>query len=122
MYPPATEVVKVEYLANDDGLLHTLAASTYVADIAGNLRPTLGLAYGQTWPSLWPHPAPVHVTYKAGYPAGLCPRPLIEGIRMIAQDLYENREDKITVMIGERQVIPNQMMTRILAPYTLWEM
>lgn len=122
MYPPAVEVTAVEYL-DDAGTLQTLPAYYYDADLEGNLRPTLSLAYTQTWPVLRHHPAPVRVTYVAGYDVGGCPAPLVDAVRMIAQDLYENREAQIVSQyFGERSAIPNPIMSRLLSPYTLWEM
>lgn len=123
MYPPATLVDSVKYLADDDGLEHTLDPSVYDADLEGNMRPTISLAWTQTWPVLRRHPAPVRVQYQAGYASGQCPQPLVDAVRMIAQDLYENREAQIVSQyFGERSAIPNPMMTRLLSPYTLWEM
>lgn len=122
MYPPATSVEWVKYLA-DDGTEYTLAPSVYDADLDGNMRPTVSLAWTQTWPVLRRHPAPVRIQYQAGYAAGQCPQPLVDAVRMIAQDLYENREAQIVSQyFGERSAIPNPMMTRLLSPYTLWEM
>lgn len=122
MYPPVSEVVAVTYL-DDAGLLQTLPTINYDSDVEGNMRPAISLAYSQTWPVLRHHPAPVMVEYKAGYASGQCPQPLVDAVRMIAQDLYENREAQIVSQyFGERSAIPNPMMTRLLAPYTLWEM
>lgn len=122
MYPPVVAVASVKYL-DDAGVLQTLPTSNYDVDIDGNLRPTISLAWSQTWPILRRHPAPVQVEYTSGKAAANCPAPLKEAIRMIAQDLYENRESQITSQyFGERSVIENPSMRRMLMPYTLWEM
>ena len=118
-YPTVTEVTSVEYL-DDAGDLQTLPVAYYDADIEGNLLPAISLAYTQTWPVLRHHPAPVRVNYKAGMPSASCPPPLRDAVRMIAQDLYENREAQIVSQyFGERSAIPNPMMNRLLFPYTI---
>lgn len=122
MYPPVSEVTSIQYL-DDSNVLQTLDPSYYDVDIDGNDRPAITLAYSFTWPVLRHHPAPVTVNYKSGYADGQCPSPLKDAIRMIAQDLYENRESQIVSQyFGERSAIPNPIMNRLLSAYTLWEM
>lgn len=122
MYPPVTAVTEIEYL-DDNGDAQVLPSYVYDADIEGNLRPSISKAYTQVWPVLRQHPAPVRITYNTGYAEGACPQPLVEAVRMIAQDLYENREAQIVSQyFGERSAIPNPMMSRLLTPFVIWEM
>lgn len=122
MCPPVVSVESVQYL-DDANVLQTLDPVNYDVDIAGNDRPAISLAYSQTWPVLRHHPAPVTINYTAGYAADACPAVLIDAVRMIAQDLYENREAQIVSQyFGERSAIPNPVMNRMLSAYTLWEL
>lgn len=119
MYPYALSVEEVKYL-DDAGDLQTLPSTVYDVDIVGNLRPTVSLSWGQTWPVIRHHPAPVQVLYTSGPNSAQVPPDLKSAVFMTAMDLFENREAQITSQyFGERSVIENPAMRRILAPRTL---
>lgn len=121
LYPPVVSVESIKYL-DDANVEQTLDPVVYDLDVIGTMRPVFWRAYSQVWPVLRHHPTPVAIEYTAGYPDEECPRPLVEAVRMIAQDLYENREAQIVSQyFGERSAIPNPMMSRMLFPYTLVE-
>lgn len=120
MYPYVSQVDSVTYL-DDAGVSQTLDPSVYDVDLVGNLRPTISLSWGQTWPVIRRHPAPVQVRYTVGPPAQGVSPDLVSAIFMIAMDLFENREAQITSQyFGERSVIENPAMRRILRPHTIW--
>lgn len=118
-YPLVTSVVAVRYL-DQEGVEQTLDPSVYQVDIEGSLRPSVSLGWTQTWPIIRPqHPSPVRVEYNSGYGASI-PTPLKQAILMMMADLYENRESQITSQyFGERSVIQNPTIARILTPYTI---
>lgn len=123
MFNPVTSIESVKYL-DENGDQQTLSPSIYVADIVGAIRPTISRAWSQTWPVLYRHPSPVIVEYKCGHnDVNPVPRTLVQAVRMMASDLYENRESQITSQyFGERSVIENPTLSRILAPYVNWEL
>lgn len=79
------------------------------------------LSYDQTWPTdVRTEGLPVVVTYTAGYdpsasPAISIPEPLLQGIRMVAADMFEVREAS-----APSDYVPNFILNLILAPYKIW--
>ncbi len=125
-YPPIRSIEHIKYI-DEDGDEQTLDASVYEVDVVGSFYPRIRRAFGQTWPVLKSYSmGRVRITYNAGYaPAGSpgvwsVPKPLLYAARMMAMDLYENRESQITSQyFGERSVIQNPTMKRLLTPYTI---
>ena len=88
-------LTSIAYL-DDNGDSQTWAAFNYIADLVS--QPALvGLAYNIDWPSIREWELPVTITYSAGYgdDPGDVPEELRTAIKMLAAELYENREDSI---------------------------
>ncbi len=88
-------LTSIAYL-DDNGDSQTWAASNYIADLVS--QPALiGLAWNIDWPSIREWELPVTITYSAGYgdDPGDVPEELRTAIKMLAAELYENREDSI---------------------------
>ena len=88
-------VTSIAYL-DTDGDSQTWASANYIADLVS--QPGLvGLAYGADWPSIRAWSLPITITYSAGYgdDPGDVPEELRTAIKIIAAELYENREDSI---------------------------
>ena len=79
-----------------NGDSQTWTASNYIADLVS--QPALvGLAYDADWPNIREWDLPVTLTYSAGYgdDPGDVSEELRTAIKMLAAELYENREDSI---------------------------
>ncbi len=88
-------LTSIAYL-DTDGDSQTWTASNYIADLVS--QPGLvGLAYGKDWPSIREWSLPITITYSAGYgdDPGDVPEELRTAIKIIAAELFENREDSI---------------------------
>jgi uncharacterized phiE125 gp8 family phage protein len=95
-YPPLTSVTSVEY-TDTEGNNQVLSSSLYQVDTRhyiGRIRPE----YGETWPSTrWGDFDAVRVTFVTGYAsAAAVPTPIKQAIKLIAGDLWYNREDSTT--------------------------
>lgn len=88
-------VTSIQYV-DTSGATQTLATSEYVVD--ADWEPgRISLAFDKTWPAIREWGLPITITYVAGYgddPADV-PASLRSAIKIIASDLYENREDEI---------------------------
>ena len=114
-YPRVATISAFKYY-DGDNVLQTLASTYYDAELAG-IRPSVSLSYGKTWPVSRSRPFPVVIEYTT---AAMNTDVLKMAILMIAADLYENRESQITSQyFGERSVIPNPSMSRMLNPYAV---
>ncbi len=88
-------LTSIAYL-DTDGASQTWAAANYIADLVS--EPALvGLAYSIDWPSIREWDLPITITYDAGYgdDPGDVPEELRTAIKIIAAELFENREDSI---------------------------
>lgn len=88
-------VTSIAYL-DTDGNSQTWAASKYITDLVS--EPALiGLAYDEDWPSIREWDLPITITYPAGYgdDPGDVPEELRTAIKILAAELYENREASI---------------------------
>ena len=88
-------LTSIAYL-DADGDSQTWASANYIADLVS--QPGLvGLAYNIDWPSIREWDLPITITYSAGYgdDPGDVPEELRTAIKIIAAELYENREDSI---------------------------
>lgn len=90
-------VTTIVYL-DPDGNSQTWTASDYIVDETSEPA-VIGLAYNIAWPSIREWDLPVTITYPAGYgdDPGDVPEELRTAIKIIAAELFENREDS---MIG----------------------
>ncbi len=88
-------LTSIAYL-DTDGNSQTWASANYIADLVS--EPALvGLAYNIDWPSIREWSLPITITYNAGHgdDPGDVPEELRTAIKILAAELYENREDSI---------------------------
>ena len=88
-------LTSIAYL-DTNGDSQTWAALNYIADLVS--QPGLvGLAYSKDWPSIREWDLPITITYDAGYgdDPGDVPEELRTAIKILAAELFENREDSI---------------------------
>ena len=88
-------VTSIAYL-DTNGDSQTWTAADYITDLVS--EPALiGLAYNIAWPSIREWDLPITITYDAGYGdnPGDVPEELRTAIKMLAAELYENREETI---------------------------
>ena len=89
--PPLQSVSSIAYI-DANGATQTLDAALYTVDPyvePGRIVP----AYGVAWPNLRAVPACVTVTYVAGWTdRGKVPERIRHAIKLLAGELYENRE------------------------------
>ncbi len=112
-------LTSIAYL-DTDGDSQTWASANYIADLVS--QPALvGLAYGIDWPSIREWALPITITYSAGYgdDPGDVPEELRTAIKIIASDLYENREDSI---IGASVVTASWSAKRLVDAYRVHRM
>ncbi len=88
-------VTSIQYV-DTAGATQTWATDQYTVD--ADWEPgRISLAFNKTWPAIREWGLPITITYVAGYgdnPADV-PASLRSAVKIIASDLYENREDEI---------------------------
>jgi len=109
-------VTSIAYI-DTDGNSQTWASTEYDADLTS--EPALiGLAYDKSWASIREWGLPITITYVAGY--GLTPSTVPDELRtavkMIASELYENREDSI---VGATVMGVSWTAQRLAEPYRI---
>jgi uncharacterized phiE125 gp8 family phage protein len=52
------------------------------------------------WPAITEDGYPVEIAYQAGYPTGACPADLVAAVRILAAELYRNREATVDVAVN----------------------
>lgn len=109
-YPPVVSVASVKYL-DQAGAEQTYLAANYV--LAG-VR--IVLKSGSAWPSISTDPEAVRVRYIAGY--ATVPPALIAAIKLMAADLYANRETAGPATVSEANILP--AARRLLHPFRVW--
>lgn len=103
---------------NTDGSSATMSSSDYIVESATDPGRVV-LAYGESWPSETLYPSnPIHIQFVCGY--GLAgssvPTPIIQAIKIMVADMYEQRESAI---VG-RSVTATKVIDNLLMPYRLW--
>lgn len=107
-------IEEIRYL-DPDGADQLLDPSAYLA-LTGE-RAAIEPAYGTFWPSARCQSRSVRIKFRAGYgaAAGDVPRAIKAAIKLIAADLYANRE---TTLIGERAaIVENPAAAALVAPF-----
>ena len=91
-------VDSIRYFSGDDAVDLTgpssgsPAGTDYQEDLGGDDGGVLMPARGRVWPSVSDDvPAPVTITFEAGYPAGEIPGPLLAAILLGTSDGYDLR-------------------------------
>jgi hypothetical protein len=81
------------------------------------------LADGQTWPSLQSDRInAIQITYVAGYASAYqVPAGIRHAIKLLAGDLYENREGQLQLGGGLSRVEENPTLARLLWKFRLLE-
>lgn len=113
---PVDSVTSITY-TDSAGAGQTLGTAVYTAD-TDSIPARIYEAYGQTWPVTYGIPKAVKVRFKAGYgTAGTdCPYPVIQAIKIVAAELYENREQSDIRLHYELPLA----VTRLLQPYRMF--
>lgn len=110
-----TDALAITY-QDTDGVAQVLSSSLYQTSLGetGVIRP----AYGETWPSTRDVLDAVSIDFTAGYAAATSiPAPLLQAVRLLFADYFENREQTI---VG---VIPSELPTGVkalLLPWVRW--
>lgn len=115
--PPVASITSIYYVATD-GNLTLLASSKYQLDNQGFVS-SVCEAYGENWPSIRHGDVnPVRITYTAGYgAASAVPAPIKQAVKLIAADLWMNREDSAGI-----KLTPVPYSARVLlSPYIVTE-
>jgi len=114
-YRTTTSVNTITYL-DSAGVQKTLAASNYAYDLDAypvRIVPTPSA----TWPSTYPVPGAIKVTFTAGYTnAGQIPAQILAAIKLICGDLYANREGGLMLQ-GVGNQLTNPMLNALLEPF-----
>lgn len=110
---PLQSVSAVTY-TDTDGATQTWASSNYTVDANSHVG-RLYLGYGKTWPGTRSERKAVKLTFIAGYgdDADDIPRPIIEGMLLHMQILYEQPIN------FERDAIESAR-DALLSPYRVW--
>ena len=113
--PPVVSITHVKYYSNDN-TASTFAASNYYSDV-DSYSARVVLKNGVSWPTLTElrQANAYEVQYVAGYgnAASDVPKPIVQGIKMLALHLYENREIATSMSVN---MIPNTV-AMLFAPY-----
>lgn len=109
-------VTSIKWKATD-GTETTLTAGTdYLVETNGDQCGRVVLPYGCTWPSGTLYPSnPITIRYVAGWTtAALVPSKIRTAVKMIAADLYENREGQV-MTTNNQAYSENKVVQRLLA-------
>lgn len=113
--PPLQSVTSLRYI-DLGGTQQTLDPSAYTVDTTsepGRIVP----AYGTTWPSTRDVPNAVEVVFVAGYAeADQVPLPLLQALRLLVGQWFEEREAVITGTIATE--LPNGVRS-LISPYVV---
>lgn len=109
-YPPLTSVGSVKYV-DPNGDEQTFSDAGYA--VAGQ---RLVLKSGEAWPSISTDPESVRVRYVAGY--ATVPAGITAAIKLMAADLYHNRETAGPSVMSENNMLP--AARRLLHPFRVW--
>ncbi|WP_396615451.1 hypothetical protein ACHZ97_14330 [Lysobacter soli] len=111
--PPLKEVLSISYL-DAAGAMQTVSSASYIVDAASEPG-VIALKPGQTWPATLAQRNAVAVQFKAGYGAAAAvPANLKAAIKLIAGDLYANREAQGGVLHE------NEGVSALLVPYRIF--
>lgn len=80
--------------ADSAGEALTLDAEDYYLD-AARTPARLGLAGGSLWPVTRPWGLPVTISYVAGYVADAAPPLLLQAVRLLATEMFDQRRDAV---------------------------
>ena len=94
-YPPLSSVTSITY-TDTAGDSQTVSTSVYTVDTDSEPG-RIYLAYGQTWPTTRGIRHAITVRYVCGYGAAAAvPENVKHAIKIMAADMYENREEVVT--------------------------
>lgn len=118
--PPVQSITSVKYY-DSDNTLQTWATDQWDSDlyvdspwVPSVVNTRICPASGVTWPTVYTRLVPVQINYVAGWKAAAdVPGPLIQAIKIILGDLYDNRED---VVIG-RPVANLHIIEKLVSTY-----
>ena len=116
--PPLASVSSITYYDNDNAS-QTLDTAYYNVD-AKREPGRIVRSYGYWWPTTYPRPNAVTVNYTAGYGAtsAYVPVPIIQGIKILISQWYENREP---VVVGSMVSDMPKSCDYLFAPYRALE-
>ena len=116
-YPPLQSVSSITYL-DSNNVLRTLAAAKYQvvgARLAPDAKAPCGYvqpAYGESWPTTYPVPECVTITYIAGWlSAEAVPQRIKQAMLLALADMYANRETIVTGTIVNRLPLLELLLT-----------
>lgn len=116
-YGSLQSVTSVVYI-DSDGTSNTLSAADYTVE--SDTEPgRVVLNYLETWPTDTLRPSnPIQIQFICGYglTGATVPGPILQAIKLIISDLYEQREPFI---VG-RSYTPTRAVESLLASYRLW--
>ena len=114
---PVQSITSITYVIND--VVTTWAASNYILDDYRKIA-RIGLARAASYPGVDSIINTIKVRFVAGYGvAADVPEPILDAAALIIGNLYENREDVITVPNVRVYAMPYRA-TWLLNPYRLW--
>jgi uncharacterized phiE125 gp8 family phage protein len=108
---------------NSDGTETTMIVNTdYLVETNGDQCGRVVLPYGVSWPSFTPWPSnPITIRFVGGWTAAASiPSAIRAAIKMIAADLFENREGQILNQTMQSYQ-PNKTVNALLGAYRLWD-
>ena len=114
---PLQSVTSIKFTDRDGDSNNTVATTVYGVDIKATPG-RIFLKPNQTWPSdVLYEGTPIVITFVAGYgdASTNVPMAIIHAVKLIAADLYENRE---TIVIG-KSIAVTKAVENLLAPYTV---
>ena len=88
--PPLIDVAEVSYV-DRDGISRTLDTDDYTID-TGSMPGRIHLTGTRQWPATSDRPGCVEITFMAGYSTGDLPPTLSAAVRLLAAQLFEQRE------------------------------
>lgn len=117
---PETQSIKWK---DADGTETTLTIMIdYIWEMNGSQCGRVVLPYAVPWPSGTLYPSnPITICFVCGWTtADLVPYSIRAAIKMIATDLYQNRESQMATSPSNQGYVVNETVQNLLASYRLW--
>jgi uncharacterized phiE125 gp8 family phage protein len=116
MRGPATAIVEIRYWDEDD-VQQTLDVNNYEI-IKFDKHTQLMVKPNISLPTISSdRREPIEVEYTAGWPVANIPKPLLNAIKMVCTDLYENREGQVPVKLEDNPHLDSIRGLYSMKPY-----
>ena len=116
-------VTHIKYTDSDATQTTMTVTTDYIVETNGEGCGRIVLPYGESWPSFTAYPSnPIVVRFVAGWTTrALVPSVIKSAIKLIATDIYFNRDAQVLSLVPGQSYVDNPRMQKLLSSKRLWE-